>query len=138
MTTFDDQLAATSPTPAATPRRPGAPHRRPGTGQDRHRLPTAPELRRPGRDDQPHGECAGRARGGHGDRIALLSHNNSAYVVTCSALARLGAVARAGQLRLGAAEVAFVLEHSGAVGVIVEDALVPVAAEALETAGLSR
>jgi fatty-acyl-CoA synthase len=71
-----------------------------------------------------------------GDRIALLSHNNYAYVVTCLALARLGAVTVPVNFGLGAPEVAFILEHSGAIGVVVEDVLVPVAAEALETAGL--
>lgn len=71
-----------------------------------------------------------------GNRIALFSHNNYAYVVTCLALARLGAVTVPVNFGLGAPEVAFILEHSGAVGVVVEDVLVPVAAEALETAGL--
>ena len=69
-----------------------------------------------------------------GERIALLSHNNQAYVVTCLALARLGAITVPVNFGLGAAEVAFILEHAGSVGLVVEDALVPVAEEALETA----
>jgi fatty-acyl-CoA synthase len=69
-----------------------------------------------------------------GERIALLSHNNHAYVVTCLALARLGAITVPVNFVLGAAEVAFILEHAGAVGVVVEDALVPVAEEAIKTA----
>ncbi len=69
-----------------------------------------------------------------GDRIALLSHNNHAYVVTCLALARLGAITVPVNFVLGAAEVAFILEHAGAVGVVVEEALVPVAEAAIKTA----
>ena len=73
-----------------------------------------------------------------GERIALLSHNNHAYVVTCLALARLGAITVPVNFVLGAAEVAFILEHAGAVGVVVEDALVPVAEEAIKTARVDR
>ncbi|MFC5996558.1 acyl-CoA synthetase [Pseudonocardia hispaniensis] len=69
-----------------------------------------------------------------GDRIALLSHNNHAYVVTCFALARLGAVTVPVNFMLGAAEVAYILQHSGATGMIVEDTLHTVAQEAIETA----
>ena len=72
-----------------------------------------------------------------GDRIALLSHNNYAYVVTCLALARLGAVTVPVNFVLGAPEVAFIPRTFGRRRVVVEDALVPVAAEALETAGLA-
>ncbi len=43
-----------------------------------------------------------------GNRIALLSHNNYAYVVTCLALARLGAVTVPVNFGLGAPEVAFI------------------------------
>jgi fatty-acyl-CoA synthase len=69
-----------------------------------------------------------------GERIALLSHNNHAYVVTCLALARLGAITVPVNFVLGASEVAFILEHAGATGLIAEDALVPVADEAIKTA----
>src|SRR6516162_97991 len=69
-----------------------------------------------------------------GERIALLSHNNHAYVVTCLALARLGAITVPVNFVLGASEVAFILEHAGATGVVAEDALVPVADEAIKTA----
>lgn len=66
-----------------------------------------------------------------GDRIVLLSHNNHAYVVTCLALARLGAIAVPVNFMLGAEEVAYIVDHAGASGAIVEDVLVPVAEEAL-------
>jgi fatty-acyl-CoA synthase len=69
-----------------------------------------------------------------GDRVALLSHNNHAYVVLYFALARLGAVSVPINFMLTAGEVAYVLDHSGATGLVVEDALLPVAEQALEEA----
>jgi fatty-acyl-CoA synthase len=66
-----------------------------------------------------------------GDRIALFSHNNHAFVVAYFALARLGAVSVPINYMLTADEVAYVLEHSGATGLLVEDALVPVADKAV-------
>ncbi|MEO3867978.1 acyl-CoA synthetase [Nonomuraea sp. B12E4] len=71
------------------------------------------------------------ARGvGKGDRFALFSHNNHAFVVTYLALARLGAISVPINFMLGAEEVAYVLEHSGATGMLAEEALLPVAAAA--------
>jgi fatty-acyl-CoA synthase len=67
----------------------------------------------------------------HGDRVALLSHNGWEFVVVSYALARLGAVLVPINFMLGASEVAFILGHSGARGLIVEDALHPVAEQAL-------
>jgi fatty-acyl-CoA synthase len=67
-----------------------------------------------------------------GDRVALHSHNSHQFVVACLALARLGAIVVPVNFMLGPEEVAFVLEHSGAIGVIAEDELVPVAARALD------
>jgi fatty-acyl-CoA synthase len=76
------------------------------------------------------------ARGiGPGDRVVLFSHNNHAFVVTYFALARLGAVSVPVNFMLTAADVAYVLAHSGAVGLIAEDALVPVAEQALAGPG---
>ena len=76
------------------------------------------------------------ARGvGRGDRVALLSHNDDGYVVVTFALARLGAIAVPVNFMLLAGEVAYVLDHSGAVGVVAEAALLPVAREALELSG---
>ncbi|WP_236051532.1 acyl-CoA synthetase [Nonomuraea cypriaca] len=71
------------------------------------------------------------ARGvGKGDRFAVFSHNNHAFVVTYFALARLGAISVPINFMLGAAEVAYILEHSGATGMLAEQALLPVAAAA--------
>ena len=69
-----------------------------------------------------------------GDRIMLLSHNNYAYVVTCLALARLGAIVVPVNFMLGPAEVAFILQHARASGAVVEDVLVTVAEQALQMA----
>jgi len=76
------------------------------------------------------------ARGiGCGDRVALLSHNNHVYVIVTLALARLGAISVPINFMLNAAEVAFILAHSGAVGMVVEDALAGVADEAIVAGG---
>ncbi|MCK2219092.1 acyl-CoA synthetase [Actinomadura sp. ATCC 31491] len=71
------------------------------------------------------------ARGvGKSDRFAVLSHNNDAFVVAFFALARLGAVSVPINFMLRSDEVGFILEHSGATGMLVEEALAPVAAAA--------
>jgi fatty-acyl-CoA synthase len=70
-----------------------------------------------------------------GDRVALLSHNDDGYVVLTFALARLGAIAVPVNFMLRAGEVAYILEHSAAIGVVAESALLPVAREAIEEAG---
>ncbi|MFF0863496.1 acyl-CoA synthetase [Nonomuraea sp. NPDC003560] len=62
-----------------------------------------------------------------GDRFALFSHNNHAFVVAYFALARLGAISVPINFMLGPREVAYVLEHSGATGMLAEEALLPVA-----------
>jgi fatty-acyl-CoA synthase len=71
-----------------------------------------------------------------GDRLALLSHNCWEYVVLVFATARLGVVLVPVNFMLGAEEVAYILRHSGAKGVIAEDALAGTAEEALRTAGV--
>ena len=72
------------------------------------------------------------ARGiGPGQRVAIFSHNNHAFVVAYFALARLGAVSVPLNFMLTSAEAGYVLGHSGATGLIAEDALVPVAEQAL-------
>ena len=58
-----------------------------------------------------------------GQRVAVLSHNCWQYAMLNFALARLGAVMVPINFMLGADEIAFVLEHSGASGFIVEDSL---------------
>ena len=70
-----------------------------------------------------------------GDRVAIFSHNNHAFVVAYFALARLGAVSVPINFMLTATEVGYVLGHSGATGLIAEDALVPVAEQALREQG---
>ncbi len=78
------------------------------------------------------------ARGiGPGDRVVLFSHNNHAFVVAYFALARLGAVSVPVNFMLTAGDIAYVLAHSGAVGLIAEDALVPVAEQALAEQALA-
>lgn len=72
------------------------------------------------------------ARGlGKGDRLALLSHNCWQYAVLAYATARLGVVLVPVNFMLTAAEVGYILEHSGASGIVAEDALVPVAQAAI-------
>jgi fatty-acyl-CoA synthase len=79
------------------------------------------------------------ARGiGPGDRVVLFSHNNHAFVVAYFALARLGAVSVPVNFMLTAGDVAYVLAHCGAVGLIAEDALVPVAEQALAEQALAK
>ncbi|WP_329061181.1 acyl-CoA synthetase [Amycolatopsis sp. NBC_01480] len=83
--------------------------------------------------------CAHRlaARGlAKGDRLALLSHNSWQYAVLVFATAKLGVVLVPVNFMLGADEIAYILGHAGASGFIAEDALLPVAREALERAGL--
>ena len=73
-----------------------------------------------------------RARGiRRGERIALFSHNNDAYVILFFALARLGAVSVPINFLLNADEVAYILEHCGARGLIAQECLHTTAAEAL-------
>jgi acyl-CoA synthetase (AMP-forming)/AMP-acid ligase II len=66
-----------------------------------------------------------------GDRLALLSHNCRQYAVLTFATAKLGVVLVPVNFMLTAHEIAYILDHSGATGIVAEDALVPVAAEAL-------
>ncbi|GAC1538542.1 MAG: acyl-CoA synthetase [Acidimicrobiales bacterium] len=77
------------------------------------------------------------ARGvARGDRVAMLSHNNHAFVVVHFALARLGAISVPINFMLGPDEVAYVLGHSGAMGIVAEDALVATADQAIRIAGV--
>lgn len=70
-----------------------------------------------------------------GDRVAILSHNNHAFVVCYLALARIGAVSVPVNFMLNATEVGYLLGHAGATGLITEDALLPVAEQAVEASG---
>lgn len=70
-----------------------------------------------------------------GDRVIVLSHNNRDFVVLRFALARLGAITTPVNFMLNATDIAFILNHSGARMVLVEDTLCPVADAALTEAG---
>src|SRR3954470_8473554 len=71
-----------------------------------------------------------------GDRLALLSHNCWQYAVLAFATAKLGVVLVPVNFMLGPDEIAFILEHSGARGMVTEDALAPTAEKALAGAGV--
>lgn len=76
------------------------------------------------------------ARGiGPGDRVALLARNGLPYVQAIFGVARAGAVLVPVNFMLGGGEVGYVLEHSGAVGLLAQDALLSAADEAVEVAG---
>jgi len=71
-----------------------------------------------------------------GDRLALLSHNSWQFAVIVFATARLGVVLVPVNFMLGAGEIAFILEHSGAAGFVAEGSLAARADEAISAAGL--
>lgn len=74
---------------------------------------------------------------GRGDHVALISHNNDAFVVTRFALVRLGAVVVPINFMLNAAEIAFIVDNAEAKGIVVEDSLAATADAALTQAGLT-
>ncbi|WHU47628.1 acyl-CoA synthetase [Gordonia sp. L191] len=69
-----------------------------------------------------------------GDRLALISHNCWQFGVLNFATARLGVILVPINFGLGAEEIAFILTHSGARGVVVEDALGPTVTSAIDLA----
>ncbi|MGW5072049.1 acyl-CoA synthetase [Rhodococcus sp. NPDC004095] len=69
-----------------------------------------------------------------GDRLALLSHNCWQYALTVFATAKLGVVLVPVNFMLGPDEIAYILRHSGARGILVEDVLAPTADKALAAA----
>jgi fatty-acyl-CoA synthase len=71
-----------------------------------------------------------------GDRLALLSHNCWPYVVLAFATARLGVVLVPVNFMLGAEEIAFILRHSQASGMVAEAGLAGTAERALAAAGI--
>ncbi|GAA5146667.1 acyl-CoA synthetase [Nocardioides marinquilinus] len=73
--------------------------------------------------------AAGLAKG---DRLALLSHNCWQFAVLDFATARVGVVLVPVNFMLGAGEIGYILEHSGAAAFVVEDALVGTAQAALD------
>ena len=70
-----------------------------------------------------------------GDRLLLLSHNCFQFAVLAFATARLGVVLVPVNFMLTADEIAFIVQHSGADVMVVEDALVPTAEQALAAGG---
>jgi fatty-acyl-CoA synthase len=75
------------------------------------------------------------ARGiGPGDRVAILARNGLPYVQAIFGVARAGAVLVPINFMLGGGEVGYVLEHSGAVGLLAQDALLGAADEAVDVA----
>ena len=72
-----------------------------------------------------------------GDRLALLSHNCWQFAVVAFATAKLGVVLVPVNFMLTAPEVAYILRHSGARGIVAEDALAPTAEKALADAGVA-
>ncbi|MFD7847648.1 acyl-CoA synthetase [Nocardia sp. NPDC059764] len=72
---------------------------------------------------------------GQGDRVAIYSHNCREFVLLYFALARLGAISVPINFMLTADEVAFILEHSAAVGFIAEDGLAEQAEAAVKQLG---
>jgi fatty-acyl-CoA synthase len=71
-----------------------------------------------------------------GDRLALLGHNSYGFVVTYFACARLGLICVPVNYMLGAGEVGYILEHSGASVMVAEDALVPLAEAGIDATGV--
>jgi fatty-acyl-CoA synthase len=71
-----------------------------------------------------------------GDRLALLGHNSYGFVVTYFACAKLGLICVPVNYMLGAGEVGYILEHSGASVMVAEDALVPLAEAGIDAAGV--
>ncbi|WP_204164379.1 fatty acyl-CoA synthetase [Nocardioides daejeonensis] len=66
-----------------------------------------------------------------GDTLALLSHNCWQFPVIAFAAARRGVVLVPVNFMLGAAEVAYILDHCEAKAFLVEDTMLPVAVEAI-------
>ena len=69
---------------------------------------------------------------GKGDRLALLCHNCWQFAVLDFAAARAGVVLVPINFQLGAEEIAFILDHSGAAAFVAEDALLATAQAAID------
>ena len=71
-----------------------------------------------------------------GERLALVCHNSWQFGVLNFATARLGVILVPINFMLGPAEIAFILEHSGARAVVTEDGLAGTVQKALELSGV--
>ncbi|MFA4928785.1 MAG: fatty acyl-CoA synthetase, partial [Patulibacter sp.] len=69
-----------------------------------------------------------------GDRVALLARNGLPYVQAIFGVAKAGAVLVPINFMLGGGEVGYVLHHSGAVGLLVQDELHATAEDAIRAA----
>jgi fatty-acyl-CoA synthase len=69
-----------------------------------------------------------------GDRLALLSHNCWQFVLLVFATAKIGVVLVPINFMLGPEEIAFILRHCGACGMVAEDGLAASAQKALAAA----
>jgi fatty-acyl-CoA synthase len=72
-----------------------------------------------------------------GDRLALLSHNCWQFAVIAFATAKLGVVLVPVNFMLTASDIAYILRHSGATGIVAEDALAATADKALNEVGVT-
>lgn len=72
-----------------------------------------------------------------GDRVALLARNGLPYAQAIFGIAKAGAVLVPVNFMLGAGEVGYVLHHSGAVGLLVQDQLHPTAEDAIRAADVA-
>ena len=75
---------------------------------------------------------------GRGDVVALLSYNCPEFLETIFAANYLGAIAMPINWRLAAAEVRYILEHSGAKAIVCDEALTSLADEATPGCRLAR
>ena len=73
-----------------------------------------------------------------GDRLALLSRNSWQSAVLTFATAKIGVVLVPINFMLGSSEIAYILSHCGASGLVVEDALGDTGTAALAEAGIAR
>jgi fatty-acyl-CoA synthase len=72
---------------------------------------------------------------GKGDRLGLLSRNSYGFIAAYFASAKLGSICVPINYMLSGAEVAYILGHSGATALVVEEGLLPVAEEGIRQAG---
>ncbi|MHB1808628.1 MAG: fatty acyl-CoA synthetase [Solirubrobacteraceae bacterium] len=78
------------------------------------------------------------ARGvGHGDRVAVLGRNSDAYLIAWLATQLIAAVHVPINFMLGAREVGYILEHSGAVRAFADEGLFGTLEQAVAERGLS-
>ncbi len=70
-----------------------------------------------------------------GDRIAILARNSAAFLAIRFAVARIGAVLVPVNVMLGAADIAYILDHSGARFLFADTSLLEIGRQAAAAAG---